>query len=322
MGTLALFAEAEAPAMRYFSIFPAMAAFRIGCARYLVHSGGVMAGGGEAIWHVIIDDRQEGPLTAAEIHEYHPAGRLSGSDLIWRPGLSDWKEVSELDEFRQPPKRAPLREPARAGTPPAPAEIRSQPDRDEPSAGGKWSLWRSANIGLLFSALTLVIQIAGGRGFVLANYAHTASAETISFLVGQIVAAPLIFVFIAFLRNLLNRRRPKSKASVALGAITFVALFLCLSGALFLYGEVFFSRNEIISGEARSTFIADASYPCIQKQRSADPNATQAQIDKYCACVSEKIASSTTYKQLGTAADAAALAKLKQRLEAAGNACR
>jgi hypothetical protein len=281
-----------------------------------------MAGEGEAIWHVIIDDRQEGPLTEAEIFEYLVDGRLSGG-LIWRPGLTDWKQVSEIDEFRQPPKRAPLREPARARpSTPSHAETRNQPDREEPPAGGKWSLWKSANIGLLFSALTLVIQIIGGRGFVLANYAHTASAETISFLIGQILGAPLIFVFIAFLRNLFKRRQPKSKASATLGAVTFVALFLGLSGALYLYGEVFFSRDEIISGEARSTFIADASYPCIRKQRSLNQNATEAQMDKYCACVSEKIASSTTYKQLGTEADAAALAELKRRIEAAGNACR
>ena len=36
----------------------------------------------------------------------------------------------------------------------------------------------------------------------------------------------------------------------------------------------------------------------------------------------EKIADSTTYKQLGSEADATALADLRQRLEAAGNACR
>lgn len=282
-----------------------------------------MAGGGEAVWHVIIGEKQEGPLTEAQILEYLAGGRLSGSDLIWRPGLTDWKQVSEIDEFQQPPKQTLPREPARSrASARSPAKVRYQPGQDEPSAGGQWSLWKSANIGLLFSALTLVIQIAGGRGFELANSAHAANAETISILAGQILVAPLIFVFIAFLRNLLNRRQPKSKASVALGAITFVALFLCLSGGLFLYGEVFFSRNDIISGEARSTFIADASYPCIQKQRSLDQNATQAQIDKYCTCVSEKIADSTTYKQLGTEADAAALADLKRRLEAAGNACR
>lgn len=280
-----------------------------------------MAGGGEAVWHIIVDDEQEGPLTEAQILEYFAKGRLAGSDLIWRPGLTGWKPVSEIDEFRQPPQQASPRKPVRSPKL-SPSEIRYQPDQDEPSAGEKWSLWKSANIGLLFSALTLGVQIAGGRGFELANNAHTPSAETISMLIGQILAAPLIFVSIAFIRNLLNRRQLKSKASVILGAVTFAALFLCLLGALVGYGEIFFSSNEIISGEARSTFIADASYPCIQKQHSLGQNVTEAQIDKYCACVSEKIANSTTYRQLGTEADSAALAELKQRLEAAGDACR
>ena len=282
-----------------------------------------MTGGGEAVWHIIVDDEQEGPLWVAQILEYLAKGRLAGSDLIWRPGLTGWKPVNEMDEFRQPPQQALPRKPVRSRTPVlAPSEIRYQSDQDEPSAGGKWSLWKSANIGLLFSALTLVVQIAGGRGFELANNAHTASAETISVLIGQVLAAPLIFVSVVFIRNLVNRRQPKSKASVMLGASIFMALFLCLLGGLVAYGEIFFSSNEIISGKARSTFIADASYPCVQKQHSLGQNETEAQIDKYCACVSEKIANSTTYKQLGTEADSAALAQLRQRLEAAGDACR
>ena len=282
-----------------------------------------MTGGGEAIWHIIVDEKQEGPLSEAQILKYLGDGVLAGNDLIWRPGLPDWRQVSEIDDFRQPPRQASLRDSVQVRTPVrAPSEPRHQPDKDQPAADGKWSLWKSANIGLLFSALTLLIQIASGRGFELANDTHTASAETISALASQILAAPLIFVLIAFARNLLNWRQPKSKASVVRGAIAFAALLLCLSGALVVYGEVFFSSTEIISGEARSTFVADASYPCIQKQRSLGLNVTEAQIDKYCSCVSEKIANNTTYKQLGTDADARALADLKQKLEAAGNACR
>lgn len=283
-----------------------------------------MAGGGEAVWHIIVGERQEGPLTEAQILEYLADGGLAGSDLIWRPGLTGWKQVSEIDEFREPPKQPPrLREAAKLRTPELSAsELRYRPDKDEPSASEKWSLWKSANVGLLFSALTLVAQIASGHGFQLANDAHTASAETISMLIGQILAAPLIFVLIAFVRNLVKGRQPKSKAGAVGGVLTFVALLLCLLGGLVAYGEVFFSSSEVISGEARSTFIADASYPCIQKQRALGQNGTEAQIDKYCACVSEKIADNTTYKQLGSEADATALADLKQKLEAAGDACR
>ena len=282
-----------------------------------------MAGDGEAIWHVIIGERQEqeGPLTEAQVLAYLEGGMLAGGDLIWRSGFKGWKQVSEIEEFRLPEEQGALREPAQ--TPVLAAPERSyQPDEGEPEDGAKWSLWKSANIGLLLSALTLLAQIVGGHGFQLANDAHTASAETISLLIGQIIAAPLIFVLIAFARNLLNRQQPKSKASALRGAMTFVALLLCLLGGLVVYGEVVFSSTEIISGEARSTFVADASTPCIQKQRSLGQNLTEEQIEKYCGCVSEKIADSTTYKQLGSEANATALADLRQKLEAAGNACR
>jgi hypothetical protein len=57
---------------------------------------------------------------------------------------------------------------------------------------------------------------------------------------------------------------------------------------------------------------ADGSRACFQKQRSLGQNLTKAEIDKYCICVSEKIADKTTYKQLGIEPDASALADLKQ----------
>jgi hypothetical protein len=89
-----------------------------------------------------------------------------------------------------------------------------------------------------------------------------------------------------------------------------------------VYGEVVFSSTETISGEARKAFIANWSRECVQKQRSLSQNLTEAQIDKYCTCTGEKIADNTTYKQLGAELDASALADLKQKVEAAGYACR
>jgi hypothetical protein len=182
--------------------------------------------------------------------------------------------------------------------------------------------WKSANIGLLVSAFVLLLQIGNGKGFELASYAHTASAETVSSLIGQILGAPLIFVLIALARNLLKRRQPKSSASAARGALIFVALLACILGALMIYGEVFFSSTETISGETRRTFIADGSRACVQQQRTLGQNITEAQIDKYCTCVFEKMADRTTYKQLGTKPDASVLADLKPKTEAAGYACR
>jgi hypothetical protein len=171
-------------------------------------------------------------------------------------------------------------------------------------------------------ALTLLVQAVSGRGFELADYAHTGSAATISSLIGQTLGAPLIFVVVAAARNLVYWRRPKSTASTARGALTFVALLACILGALKVYGEVFFSSTEMIGGESRKAFIADASRACVQKQRSSGANITEAQIEKYCTCVSEKMADGTTYQQLGTEPDANALADLRKKTEAAGYACR
>jgi hypothetical protein len=192
----------------------------------------------------------------------------------------------------------------------------------EPARGTKWSLWKSANIGILVGALTLVVQVVSGRGFELADYAHTGSAATISSLIGQILGAPLIFVVVAAARNLVYRRRPKSSASAARGALTFVALLACILGALKVYGEVVFSSTEMIGGETRKAFIADTSRACVQKQRASGAGVTEAQIEKYCGCLSEKMADSTTYQQLGTEPDANALADLRKKTEAAGYACR
>jgi GYF domain 2 len=281
-----------------------------------------MALDGDAVWHVIIGAKQEGPLTEGKIFEYLASGVLTGDDLIWRQGFVDWKQVSEIEELQPRPRQGSLRRSAHAPAPVlAASELRHQPDQDEPSDGTKWSLWKSANIGLLFSGVTLLAQVADGHGFELANDAYTASAATISLLIGHILALPLIFVSVAFVRNLLNRRQPKSKARPVRGAIIFVALFICLLGGLIAYGEIVFSSTDIISGEARSSFVADASAPCIQRQRSLGQGVAEDQIEKYCRCVSEKIADDTTYKQLGSEADATGLADLKQRLEAAGNAC-
>ncbi len=58
-------------------------------------------------WHVIIDGAQRGPLSRAQVLEHLHDGQLVGSDLIWRPGFSDWKPVSELADFCQPPRRGP-----------------------------------------------------------------------------------------------------------------------------------------------------------------------------------------------------------------------
>jgi hypothetical protein len=189
-------------------------------------------------------------------------------------------------------------------------------------AGVAWSLWTSATIGLLVSALALLLQIGRGQGFELANYAHTASPATIGALIGQIVSVPLLFVLIALVRNLLKQGRPKPRANPIRHALAFSALLLCTLGGLGVYGEIVFASTEIISGEARKSFIADAYGACLRKQHAGGQNVSDPQVDKYCICISQKMAASTTYQQLGSEPDAAALAELRQKVEAVSDACR
>jgi hypothetical protein len=280
--------------------------------------------GQEAIWHVIIGDKERGPLTRDEVLEYVREGMLAGSDFIWRPGLPDWKAVSEIGDFWQPPRRKPEAASVQSLPPVEPVSepVDERAGTDPQSAGRKWSIWKSATVGLLVSGLTVLIQIGAGRGFELANDAHTASAATLSRLVGQILAVPLIFVVIAVVRNLLKGRQPQSRASPVRGALTFGALLVLILGAVAVYAERFFSSTATVSGETRMALITGAARSCVQKQLSAGQNLTAAQIDKYCSCISEKMADGTTYRQLGTAPDANALAVLRQKAEAAGQACR
>jgi GYF domain 2 len=118
--------------------------------------------GEDAIWHVVIGGEQHGPLSRSQVLEYLHDERLLGSDLIWRPGFSDWKSISEVTDFWQPPRRGSPRPPPM----PAPTE---QPERDNNQINAvatnkKWSIWRAANAGLLVAVLPLALQIANGRG--------------------------------------------------------------------------------------------------------------------------------------------------------------
>jgi hypothetical protein len=185
------------------------------------------------------------------------------------------------------------------------------------ATGGKSSLWRSASIGLLFSAFSMMLQVRNGRGFELASDAHTASVDTIITLIIRVLTAPLIFVLIAIVRNLLNGRQKESSASALSGALSFAMLLAFILGGVVLYGSVFFSSHEAISGQARSAFVADRFRLCVQQQRSFTNDATEAELGKYCTCVSEKTADGTTYRQLGRAS---ALTSQK-KAEAAGLAC-
>lgn len=280
------------------------------------------------LWYYAEGNETRGPIAFDQLIRLLSQLASPRGVLVWREGFDDWKAAETVREIAEKLVRPPpLPKPSVttpvvtvAGT--EAVEAHGPASANALSTAAKWSLWKSANIGLLVSAATLLAQVAGGRGFELANYAHTASAATTGGLIGQILGVPLIFVLIAVVRNLLHRRQPKSSASAVWGALTFVALLVSIFAALTVYGEIFFSSIEIISGDTRKQFIASTQRSCVQKQRPVAQNVSESQIDKYCTCVAEHFADLTTYKQLGTEPGPNALAYLKQKAETAANACR
>jgi hypothetical protein len=272
----------------------------------------------KTIWHVIIDKQKRGPLTGAEVLKFLKDGVLNGGDRIWRPGFADWTPISEVPEFRQPPKRAMQRAPAR----PAPARPPGPSQADSASrsrAPKKWSIWRSANLGLLVSALMLIVQIASGRDFRLASYAQTASAATVGALLVQILAAPMLFALVALVWNLFRRGASRSATSATRGAITFLGLFACIVAGIIVYGKVFFSSTQALSGETRKAFVADMYRACVQTQRVISWGVAEAVIARQCSCVSEKMADLTTFQQLSSEPSDA---DLRYKAQTAENACR
>jgi predicted Zn finger-like uncharacterized protein len=55
--------------------------------------------GDEAVWHVVINQDQVGPMTAVEVQQRFAGGELDSETYIWREGFSDWLPLSQVDTF-------------------------------------------------------------------------------------------------------------------------------------------------------------------------------------------------------------------------------
>ncbi|WP_271605937.1 MULTISPECIES: hypothetical protein [unclassified Bradyrhizobium] len=66
------------------------------------------------------------------------------------------------------------------------------------------------------------------------------------------------------------------------------------------FGSVYFARDEIIEGDARAEFTKAFKAGCLRSQRNAVINAgfTDAQLDGYCNCAGNSVASTFTDRQL------------------------
>lgn len=69
----------------------------------------------EAIWYVVVDREQVGPMTVAEVHAKVAAGQCDQDTYAWREGMGDWQRLGNIAELAgSAPKPVPAPEPLRS----------------------------------------------------------------------------------------------------------------------------------------------------------------------------------------------------------------
>jgi predicted Zn finger-like uncharacterized protein len=61
----------------------------------------------DAVWHLVVDREQIGPLTAAEVRAKFAAGEVDVETYAWREGFGDWLRLGSIDDFRDLGASAP-----------------------------------------------------------------------------------------------------------------------------------------------------------------------------------------------------------------------
>jgi predicted Zn finger-like uncharacterized protein len=55
--------------------------------------------GDEAVWHVVINQDQVGPMTAVDVQRRFASGEIDAETYIWREGFPDWLPFNQVDTF-------------------------------------------------------------------------------------------------------------------------------------------------------------------------------------------------------------------------------
>src|SRR3954454_23033677 len=67
---------------------------------YGYDGGGAEApAGDDAVWHLVINQDQVGPLTAGEVQQKFASGEVDGETFTWREGFADWLPLAQVDVF-------------------------------------------------------------------------------------------------------------------------------------------------------------------------------------------------------------------------------
>src|SRR5690349_14144961 len=57
--------------------------------------------GDEAVWHVVINQDQVGPMTAVDVRARFASGELDAESYVWREGFSDWMPLAQVEVFAE-----------------------------------------------------------------------------------------------------------------------------------------------------------------------------------------------------------------------------
>src|SRR6266498_2196693 len=56
-------------------------------------------GPGEAVWHLVIDREQVGPLGPQDLAAKWAAGEIDGETYAWKEGMGDWQRLAAIPEL-------------------------------------------------------------------------------------------------------------------------------------------------------------------------------------------------------------------------------
>ncbi len=82
----------------------------------------------DIVWYLARDGKQHGPLTAVEMSKLRELGHLRATDLVWRPGFTDWKPAPTVFDLSPPAPPAPK------PPPPEPVMAETSPSASAPAA--------------------------------------------------------------------------------------------------------------------------------------------------------------------------------------------
>jgi len=102
------------------------------------YAGGAGAGeeyGDAPTWHLVIDQKQVGPMTGAEVRDRYAQGEIDADSYIWREGFTDWMRIAQVEDFADIAQSTMVADAAQAQ---APAEQPQSWGAEAPSQEEQW----------------------------------------------------------------------------------------------------------------------------------------------------------------------------------------